>query len=153
MASALHLEIHGLDDLAKKLARMDDSLEKTAIKDITKGTLKVHGTAVKSIQAHLSRNTQAGTKRGNKTHFPSLPGFPPNTDTGNLVKQIRFEFTNGGFTGLVGTNVKYGANLEFGTSKMKPRPWLGPAYLKHRKDILKNMTVDLKSTINKEARK
>lgn len=67
-------------------------------------------------------------KRGVGTHHISKPGDPPNTDTGDLVKSIFLEFENGAKTAKIGTRLKYGAWLEFGTLKMAPRPWLSKAF-------------------------
>lgn len=55
----------------------------------------------------------------------SKPGDPPNSDTGRLINSIRF--WGSGNTYYVGTNVNYGAHLEFGTQNMAPRPWLSVA--------------------------
>jgi hypothetical protein len=45
----------------------------------------------------------------------------------------------------VGTNLKYGAHLEFGTQNMAPRPWLSTAFKlaiknidKIKRDVLSN---------------
>lgn len=55
----------------------------------------------------------------------SPPGTPPNSDTGRLQQSIRVE--RDGDATLVGTNLKYGAYLEFGTLDMAARPWLSVA--------------------------
>lgn len=55
----------------------------------------------------------------------SAPGSPPNSDTGRLQQSIKVE--RDGMATLVGTNVKYGAYLEFGTKDVAPRPWLSVA--------------------------
>jgi len=53
---------------------------------------------------------------------PSAPGEYPHRDSSQLLKNIEAEYD--ATTGRVGTNVKYGKYLEFGTKKMKRRPWL-----------------------------
>lgn len=63
----------------------------------------------------------------------SPPGTPPNTDTGRLVQSIKFERDKNAY--LVGTNLKYGAWLEFGTRDMAPRPWLSVAFARVTKDL------------------
>lgn len=123
--------IHGKMNATKGLRHFEglaDRLVRATNEEIQLATLKVHETAVKSIQANGDGETET---RSNPTRTVSVsrPGEPPNTDTGRLVKSIQFEFEEGaeGFTGYVGTNLKYGAHLELGTSKMEPRPWLRPA--------------------------
>lgn len=59
-----------------------------------------------------------------KVHV-SQPGNPPNSDTGRLMQSVKYE--KDGQAYLVGTNVRYGAYLEFGTKDIAPRPWLSVA--------------------------
>lgn len=61
------------------------------------------------------------------------PGAPKN-DTGHLRDSIFARVVPGGLSAEVGTDVKYGAYLEFGTRRMAARPWLHPAFeaAKHR---------------------
>ena len=70
---------------------------------------------------------------------PSEPGQPPAVVTGRLRASITHRLEGGGneaeTTGYVGTNVEYAKWLEFGTSKMEPRPFLTPALELHRGEI------------------
>jgi HK97 gp10 family phage protein len=66
-------------------------------------------------------------KRG-KPHQASAPGEPPAIDIGELVQSITFEISEGGKVGAVGSDKKHGLYMEYGTSKVKPRPWLKPAF-------------------------
>lgn len=68
------------------------------------------------------------TKKGRQVRQPSIPGKPPHRQTGQLVSSVGHEFEQGGLVGIVGTNVKHGFWLEFGTTKMAARPWLRPAF-------------------------
>lgn len=64
-------------------------------------------------------------------HIPSLPGEPPNADTRLLDQSIETEIDPSAPAGksrvLVSSNAPYGAWLEFGTSRMAPRPYMAPA--------------------------
>ena len=69
-------------------------------------------------------------------HVASAPGEPPAVDTGRLRASIHMEIEEGVRSkktltvgsvrskGTGGTLVEYGDYLEFGTSKMAPRPWV-----------------------------
>jgi hypothetical protein len=60
-------------------------------------------------------------------------------DTGTLRSSITYEVDEDKLVGYVGSNLKdppYGAYLEFGTSRMKPRPWLKPAKMNKVEFIL-----------------
>lgn len=59
-------------------------------------------------------------------HTASAPGQYPATDTGRLVGSVKAIIS--GTTAIVGTDVKYGAWLELGTSSMAARPWLLPSF-------------------------
>lgn len=77
----------------------------------------------------LIQKTSAGEKAvrylPKRTVTVSKPGDPPNSDTGRLINSIRF--WKDGNVYKVGTNVDYGAFLEFGTKDTAPRPWLSVA--------------------------
>jgi HK97 gp10 family phage protein len=76
-----------------------------------------------------------GQGRGNrrraaaKRYQPSAPGEPPRKRTGTLQKSIAHEVERqpGAVLARVGTKVDYGRFLEFGTRRMKARPYLRPA--------------------------
>lgn len=59
-------------------------------------------------------------------HVPSLPGEPPNWDTGQLATNITNTRT-GLLTSETVSNAPYSADLEFGNSKMAARPFMKPA--------------------------
>ena len=66
--------------------------------------------------------------KGYKWHRASASGQPPMTDTGFLANSIRFpQITKGGLEATVVVAAPYAKHLEFGTSKMHPRPFLKPA--------------------------
>lgn len=119
----------GLEKIQKRLSELTANQNKELRLGLAESVLMVHGTAVKSIQSHQSKGIKYGK------HTASTEGNPPNTDTGRLVRGIDWEVNTENMTALVGTNVKYGPWLEFGTLKMGPRPWLLPAYIKNLKSI------------------
>lgn len=67
----------------------------------------------------------------------SAPGDPPKIKTGRLRASIthRIGYEGEEVVGEVGTNVEYALPLEFGTRRMAPRPFMGPALDKHEKEI------------------
>ncbi len=68
---------------------------------------------------------------------PSTPGEPPKKITAQLQNAIRTKVVRRKNTiiGLVGTDLKKAKWLEFGTSKMKPRPFLRPTLSENRRKI------------------
>ena len=65
--------------------------------------------------------------RGSVTHVASQPGYPPNTDTGNLVNSISWEWY-GELTTRIMVGAEYGLWLEDGTEQIMPRPFVRPAF-------------------------
>lgn len=125
---------------AKKLFKQIDSLEREMkagpIKAVQDSIFLLHKTAVELIQDNSSGTPQIRWSNGRPRNvLASKPGQPPNTDTGRLVQSIKFDFMNKGLVGRVGTNLKYGAWLEFGTANMAPRPWLSTALKMIEKDV------------------
>ena len=103
--------------------------------------------------AHTPRDTSKSyfTNNKSKAHHPSLPGNPPAPDTGNLRNSIRYEIHDEGkeVYGIVGTTQKdppYGEYLEYGTSKMQPRPWLRPAMEKNNSWIRSSIAKSVANT-------
>lgn len=89
------------------------------------------GEIIRAEAAHLITE---GAVSG-KNHVPSLPGHPPNEDTGVLrthiettqVAPLRVE---------VSSNAPYAVPLEAGTSRMAERPYMGPATRNKRKEVV-----------------
>ena len=59
-------------------------------------------------------------------HQASAPGEAPATDTGRLMGSIYFD-REGPLTATVGSKLAYAEWLEYGTSRMAPRPYFRPA--------------------------
>lgn len=140
-------EIVGGKGAFLKVAHKFDEISKRTEEEVIQSTqltvLTIHSHAVKSIADQKGDPAVRYKPRRNVT--VSKPGDPPNTDTGRLAQSIQFEFENGGLVGIVGTSLKYGAWLEFGTQHIKPRPWLRPAVRKTQSELgrrpyIKNVT-------------
>ena len=61
-----------------------------------------------------------------KGHVPSKPGEPPNADTRQLDTSIDTVVVGPNRVDVV-SNAPYSVPLEFGTSVMEARPFMGPA--------------------------
>ena len=77
----------------------------------------------------LSTKLKAEVERPNHTgKNPSLPGEPPKKVTANLHDNIAYQVQGSSVFVGVREVVKYALGLEYGTSKMAPRPWLRPVW-------------------------
>ena len=74
------------------------------------------------------------------TYTASAPGEPPARATRELNAGIKRDMTDDGTIGIVGTDVKHGTAMEFGTRRgdrlpVEPRPWLRPAFEQSEQEI------------------
>ena len=94
-------------------------------------------------------------KHGNIEHHASAPGEPPAVDTGMLRASVTHVIEGGGFStqlvGRVGTHLMYGAYLEFGTSTMRPRPWISVALEINRSKLTEIFSVEMTSALQSGA--
>lgn len=89
------------------------------------------GELIRTEAAHLITE---GAVSG-KNHVPSLPGQPPNEDTGTL--RIHIETAQVAPLQVeVSSNAPYAVALEAGTSNMAERPYMGPATRRKRKEVV-----------------
>ena len=121
------MPIKGLDKHLKHLRAA-----KTAARDVVQGLYA----AGSLIEADAERSITEGAVSG-KHHVPSLPGQPPNEDTGHLRANIETEIIAGAAepTVHVTSKARYAAYLEFGTSRMAARPYMRPATEKNREKV------------------
>lgn len=87
---------------------------------------------VRRSMASTRRDPSRVYRRGRRVHVASAPGSAPAPDTGRLSSSYGWRVTSLGVGWLleVGTAVEYAPHLEFGTSRMAPRPHLRPAVAK-----------------------
>ena len=83
------------------------------------------------MKKSISSGAKSGKKYGN--HTSSAPGQSPANWTGKLLKSIKVQKSKG--IAFVYVTAKYAEFLEFGTSKMRPRPFIIPAFIKTKKMI------------------
>lgn len=106
------------------LAAADDYADDVLERGVRAATLDAEKAAIEI----LTENPGKGRvyRRGTKFHRASAPGAPPALDTGFLSQSVSHEVTKtaNGWVGRVIASAAYAAALEFGTERMKPRPFL-----------------------------
>lgn len=144
--TSIRVELDGFNALLEQLQDLGEVGEEVIEDTITDLVMDTHENAVDGIQ----RGPKTGRiyRRGTVTHQASAPGQYPASDTGRLASNVRFELPSGGnMTGRVGTNIQYGAYLEFGTSRMEARPWLLPSFEKAKVGVEKELKAKLEGRI------
>ncbi len=126
------------------------ALQRTAIAMVGDIKKSMGGQRFTTAERTAARYTKAGKKRkisaGAPTHRPrSKPGEPPAVQTANLINSMTHEM-EGYNIARVGTNDKYASFLEFGTSKMKWRPYLRPIMDRYTADhtLAKNLVIAMR---------
>ena len=88
--------------------------------------LELRGDIVKAYQRGPASGVTYEKYNPRRTHTASAPGQAPATDTGRLASSVDFK-REGPMSATVGSAVVYAAMLEFGTSRIAPRPAWVPA--------------------------
>ena len=144
--SRVTLELQGGDQLAAALRAYGAAAEKHVGDAVNATALELRGDVIKRIQRGPKtgavydsifrmiggRPVPIGPRQGNNlspTHQASAPGEAPATDTGRLVQGVTTYGTQpaGKLAVTVGSEIVYAAMLEFGTSRIAPRPAWVPA--------------------------
>ena len=141
------------DSAVKLFVKFDELHRDMAVgirEAVNQGVLMVQADVQRSIveisggKVYIRKPAKKGKRgygKGSKTeiHIASKPGDAPNDDSGNLKRNIRASKTKGntrkGYSATVKAVTPYAYDLEYGTSKMKPRPFMRPALAKNRKKI------------------
>lgn len=144
--------IKGLTQLLAKIEGLKDAAPKAVAKGLYVGGLKVEENAKRSIMSG-DKHGRVYLKGKKKTirHVASAPGEAPANDTGRLVNSIRTEAGEDVVRISAGSGaVKYATALEFGTNKMAPRPFMGPALKDATPFIVEQVTKAVQETLAKK---
>jgi HK97 gp10 family phage protein len=139
MSISTRVKITGLKSLQAKLEQLGPEARTEISQALYVAAFRIQRNAKISIQKSPADPT---TGR-------SIPGNPPKTDTGRLVNSIYVKTKEDSETKtelLVGTDVTYGRDLEFGTKNVAARPWLYPATQdakRENKESLKKVVTDV----------
>jgi HK97 gp10 family phage protein len=123
-----------VDDLINDFRAYGEKVHTNIGKEVLKGCLKVERTAKESFRPS---DAESGMTGSFEFWLGPTQSEPPRVQTGRLRASIthRIVYEDEQVIGEVGTNVEYALPLEYGTSKMPPYPFMGPAYEKHAEEI------------------
>jgi HK97 gp10 family phage protein len=141
----------------EKLKRANEAVLKAVNAEIDTALFAVAKKVEKDAKELILGGQKSGRvyKRGNVTHRASAPGEAPASDTGRLVNSINGTFEKGERAAIIragGGIVRYARMLEFGTTKMAPRPFMFPAAERARRWIEERLKEALKRGIVRGSR-
>ena len=140
----LEIKVKGVKKALQSLKALEKDLEEPFREVIKGGGQLIRGEAIKSIQTGPKSGRTYEKYNPRRTHKASAPGQPPASDTGFLVNNIKRKIDADKMGGEIASRAFYSKFLEFGTSKMLPRPFMFPALEKNRQKILKRINQAIK---------
>ena len=102
---------------------------------------------VKDVQKEIDKNARKNMQNAGKfarsevrkvlnVKHRSKPNSPPGRLSGKLWKSIRYQVETDAYGVKIGSTDFKARWMEFGTSKMDPRPFLLPTIDKHKEEIM-----------------
>lgn len=119
----------GINTLNIKLGKINAITRTEVFRALLRGGLVIEGRAVEGI-IDPPKTGRKYRSRGSKAHMhqASAPGQFPAADTGELHTSITTLPIEPAMRVEVGANTPYAGYLEFGTTRMEPRPFMKPSY-------------------------
>jgi len=142
----IKFSVKNIKKVLSQLNKLEKDME-IPFQEIVKGGGQfIRGEAIKSIQSGAKSGIVYEKYNPRRSHRASAPGQAPASDTGNLVSKIIVKQKSKNITN-VESNADYSAFLEYGTSKMEPRPFMLPAFEKSKKPIINAVFKRVKNKI------
>lgn len=113
-------------------------MEQAFERALLKSTIRVHREVITLLSGQRT-GREYKVPATNVTWFASQPHEPPASRLGHLRTSYKYLVKGKGknAVGTVGSPLEYSHFLEYGTSKMAPRPHLKPAFQNSMQDINK----------------
>ena len=131
----IKFKVSNLKKVLSQLDKLEKDMEIPFQQIVKGGGQLIRTEAIKSIQTGAKSGVIYQMYNPRREHRASAPGQAPASDTGNLVSKIIVRQKSQDVTS-VESNANYSAFLEYGTSKMQPRPFMLPAFEKSKKPII-----------------
>ena len=119
------IKIEGIERVMEQLKQKGAEVEKKTRDAVHRSAYRIHGSAVKRIQNGPASGRTYEKYQPRRTHKASAKGEAPMADTGELVSKSGVN-TDSMYAEVV-FFADYARYLEFGTTKMDPRPFLVPS--------------------------
>jgi HK97 gp10 family phage protein len=134
--------VGGIGRLKTKMDKAAKAAEKSALDAMVRTAYATQANAVRMIHS----GPKTGAVYGK--HQASAPGEAPASDTGNLARSIKVKFDLKQGWAVVKATAPYAFWLEFGTTRMAPRPFMGPAFLMSKDMFAQSTRVNWRVNFN-----
>lgn len=140
--------VDGVEELVRKLNALaigaDEALGEAALAGahVYEGFVKMSMNKTKHGRTY---------RRGQKSHTASAPGEAPAVDYGHLLNSIGTE--RDGNDAVIYTSAEVSPHLEFGTARMRARPFMRPPMDEHKNEIMAAVQKTLARKIEERAKK
>ncbi len=126
------------DEVKRKIGKAAEDRMMEAVNEVRNTTLETLS-GPRTGRTYLVPGTQT-------EYTASAPGEPPAVQLGDLRKSVKggIEKVGKDLVGFVGSDLPKAPWLEYGTTKMLPRPWLRPSFEKSLvkvKEVLTRMWI------------
>jgi len=147
MPRVFSVRVRNMSSLQAKAKRMDTNIQ-NAVLTFLKAMAQV-------LKSSAKNRVISGPKTGRiyrrwnpfRLHQASAPGQAPASDTGLLVASIDAEVDPQQFNIVLSAAAPYARDLEYGTSKMAPRPFLLPTIYEYRDRIVEGIRRAIKGVL------
>ena len=140
-----------------RLGNMAKSVRPAVLRSLRRGGLKIENSAVEGIidPPKTGRIYKSRHRKG-AVHQASAPGEFPAADSGRLHQSITTAVVQNDDTRVAvetGANTPYALAMEYGTSRIEPRPFMGPSFNEHREAIKDEVTLAVAQAIRRNGRR
>lgn len=141
--------VTGHEKLVKQFRAVADE---AMVRDLGRALFAAGEIVEDAAKGSIMMGSASGTKTKKHKHVASRPGEPPNNFTQRLHDNIE---TNQISPLLVevSSNMEYSVPLEFGTSRMAARPFMGPAARQSKPEVLALINKAIKAQLRKVMKK
>ena len=143
----IKFQFTGVEKAVEALEKVKEDLENNMQEVLLGGGQLIRGEAIRSIQTGAKSGKTYKKYNPTRTHKASAPGEAPASDTGFLVSNIRVKDQKDFVE--VRSEASYSKFLEYGTSKMLPRPFMFPASEKSKPKIAEILFQKIKQSLDK----
>ena len=147
----IQIEVRNVEKAIRNIKHLFNESNKPMNNILLGAAQEIRKEAVRSIQQDPKTGIVYQKYNPRRQHRASAPGQAPASDTGNLVSKIIVKQKSKNVT-QVESGADYSKFLEYGTSKMEPRPFLFPAFEKSRNKIVKAVFNRVKTAIDRIAK-